>query len=146
MRSIEKAQVAREKTREPPTELTIAERAETLHQAARDVLLGSSTPKQRRMQHHERKGGNTMTVNRLNKKTAAIMQAIQRAGKPLKCSEIADLTGLHYTGVGKHIRWNMLNKWVKVEAEEINPSNCHIIKYYGLTPFGVAKLEDDHVY
>jgi len=46
LRNIDKAQMAREKTREPPTELTIAERAETLHQAARKVLLGSSIPKQ----------------------------------------------------------------------------------------------------
>jgi len=80
-------------------------------------------------------------ADRLSGKTLSIMQAIDRAGRPLRSSEIAEITGLHYTGVGKYIRWNMLNKWVKVEAEEVNPRNNHTIKYYGLTSHGTAKLE-----
>lgn len=39
MRPIDKARIARERTRQPPTGLKIAARAEELHRAARAYLL-----------------------------------------------------------------------------------------------------------
>ena len=79
--------------------------------------------------------------NWLNWRTQAIVHAIGEAGRPLRSSEIAELTGMHYTGVGKYITWNMRNVWVQVIREETDPRNGHTIKYYGLTPRGAAKLE-----
>jgi len=81
-----------------------------------------------------------LTVNRLNKKTVAIMQAIHRAGKPLKCSEIAERTGIHLSGVGNIIRWRMLNTLVQVDHEEREYPH-YSPKYYSLTIRGKAKLE-----
>jgi len=79
--------------------------------------------------------------NWMNWRTQAIVKAIGEAGKSLRSSEIAELTGLHYTAVGKYINWNMRNVWVQVTHEETDPRNGHIIRYYGLTPQGAAKLE-----
>jgi len=80
--------------------------------------------------------------NWMNWRTQAIVKAIGEAGKSLRSSEIAELTGMHYTAVGKYINWNMRNVWVQVAHEETNPRNYHIVKYYGLTPRGAAKLEE----
>jgi len=79
--------------------------------------------------------------NWLNWKTQAIVKAIGEAGRPLRNSEIAKLTGIHHTAVGRYITWNMRNVWVHVIREETDPRNGHTIKYYGLTPWGAAKLE-----
>ena len=129
--NIEKAQVARMKTREPPTELTIAVRAEELHQAARDILLGLSIP-----QHNEPERNHVSKDD----KTMMILKAINDAGRPLRSGEIAEATGLIPTSITRHIDWNMLNVWVEVEAEKKHPRNSRTIKYYGLTPRGNAEL------
>ena len=76
----------------------------------------------------------------LGGKTVAILQAIGEAGKPLKTSEIEDSTGIARQSIAKHIRWNMLHKYLKV-IEERRQSNGHWIRYYGLTALGTAKLE-----
>lgn len=78
--------------------------------------------------------------NWLNWRTQAIVQAIGEAGRPLRNSEIAELTGIYHTAVGRYINWNMANVWVKVIREE-KARNGQTIKYYGLTPRGAAKLE-----
>ena len=79
--------------------------------------------------------------NWLNWRTQAIVKAIGEAGKPLKSSEIAEITGLPLTAVGRYINWNMANVWVRVMREETDPRNGHTVKYYGLTSRGAAKLE-----
>ena len=79
--------------------------------------------------------------NWLNWRTQAIVHAIGKAGRPLRNSEIAELTGIYHTAVGRYITWNMANVWVRVMREETDPRNGHTVKYYGLTPLGYAKLE-----
>jgi len=60
--------------------------------------------------------------NWLNWRTQAIVKAIGEAGKSLRSSEIAELTGLHYRRWGSTLT-----------------GTCE--RYYGLTPQGAAKLE-----
>lgn len=79
-------------------------------------------------------------ADNVSSRTWNILRAIGEAGKPLKTSEIEERTGIARQSIAKHIRWNMLNKWLKVEEEE-RQSNGHWIRYYSLTPLGFAKLE-----
>jgi len=79
-------------------------------------------------------------ADNLGGKTWTILRAVGEAGKPLKTSEIEDRTGIARQSIAKHIRWNMLYKWLKVE-EERRQSNGHWIRYYGLTALGTVKLE-----